>query len=392
MQVSTIKNDSVLAFTRNPIFVRENFQTGQVETGSFSVEMSGAVVYDGRFYPPFAVDLAEIVDAAGGYFREPEDDEDSTLIEIEDSGDFSCREAIIRADYDGMSSEYKFVAIPGGISKQNFRRLVSLGKDIFATRFLNPSGNFFLTTRTAEWRIIVKETELFPLYFLVPTDVNRIDIVEAVTSKTLSYEISDDVPVCALNLDSLRLEFMETHNVIPSVVDVYAGGAYSCRIVIERSDISKERYRLKFRNSLGVFEIIELTGEMSLSPDYDDSDDSTFNRYDSVTHDFYTARERLERKLVVEVATGAKNPDEVRFLMDMLASEEVYLLDVTTTPLKVIPSVDDFSYKMRPSSPEMFTISLEVADSETNIMQDITDGTEGRKPRVFTKVFSKQFN
>ena len=87
-----------------------------------------------------------------------------------------------------------------------------------------------------------------------------------------------------------------------------------------------------------------------------------------------------------------KRPDEVRFLMDMIGSEEVYLLDLTPTPLKVIPSVEEFTYKPRPDTPEKFTLKLEIADSETNIMQEIIDGSEGRKPRVFSKQFSKQFN
>ena len=76
----------------------------------------------------------------------------------------------------------------------------------------------------------------------------------------------------------------------------------------------------------------------------------------------------------------------------MIGSEEVYLLDLTPTPLKVIPSVENFSYRPRPESPEKFSIKLELSDSEINIMQDIIDGSDGMKPRIFSKQFSIQFN
>ncbi len=84
--------------------------------------------------------------------------------------------------------------------------------------------------------------------------------------------------------------------------------------------------------------------------------------------------------------------DTVRFLMDMIGSEEVYLLDLSELPVKVIPSIEELKYKPRPETPQKFTVKLQMAEDETNIMQDIIDGTESRKPRVFSKQFSKQFN
>lgn len=237
----------------------------------------------------------------------------------------------------------------------------------------------------------MKETELYPLYFLIKQHQEQIDVVETVTGKTLTFDRLGP-GVSALDIDALRRRFMAEFRVIPNIFDVYMAGVFSCRIVVERSDISKERYRLKFRNSLGVFEIIELTGELSISPEYEEAEEATFKRLDSVTGDFYTERERVERRQSVIVETGVKRPDEVRFLMDMIASEEVYLLDLTPLPVKVIPSVEEFKYRPRPESPEKFSIKLAFADAETNIMQDIIDGSEGRKPRVFSKQFSKHFN
>ena len=383
---------SGFSFSRNPVIIRENFPGDAFDRrgGRLTVMIAGTDVYEGRFFPPLDIDIAEIIDASIENFPEPHTGNTSPLVAVCDSGELSDYSVCVRAEYGSYASECSFLAIPGGVSKQNFRRFVNLGKDAFDTRYLNPKVNCFLTTRTAGRRIIMKETELYPLYFLINQAPEQISVVETVTGTKLTF--SDlDTGVWTLNVDSLRRHFIETHGIMPSVFQIYRGGTNSCCIVVERAENSKERYRLKFRNSLGVFEIIELTGELSVVPEYDDADDATFNRLDTLTGDFYTERERVERRQSLTVETGVKRPDEVRFLMDMIASEEVYLLDLMPLPVKVIPSVDDFTYRVRPLTPEKFTLKLTVADSEINIMQDIVDGTEGVKPRVFSKQFGKQF-
>ena len=390
----TVKNNtSGFAFSHNPIVLQASFPGSAFDKrgGKLTIMMSGANVYEGRFFPPLNLDISEIIDAYIWNFPEPPEHNSSPIVVIYDDGSLADFAIYALAEYDSYESECEFTAIPGGISKQNFRRFVSLGTDAFDSRFLNPKGNFFLTTRTAGWRVIMKETELYPLYFLIKQQLEQIDVVETVTGKKLTFNRLD-TGVSALDIDALRRRFMDEYRVIPNIFDVYMAGEFSCRIVVERSDISKERYRLKFRNSLGVFEIIELTGELLISSEYDGTEDATFKRLDYVTGDLYTERERIERSQSITVETGVKRPDEVRFLMDMIASDEVYLLDLTALPIKVIPSVEEFKYRPRPESPEKFSIKLTIADAETYIMQDIIDGAEGRKPRVFSKQFSAQFS
>ncbi len=391
MYIKNIKGG--YAFTRNPIILQANFPATVFDKqgGKVTVTMSGTNIFEGRFFPPLNMDISEIVDAHSTYFWEPPKDNNYPVVEIWDYATLCENEIYVCAEYATYEEDCKFMAIPGGISKQNFRRLAELRTDIFLTRFQNPKCNFFLTTRTAGWRVVIKETELYPLYFFIHQQNEQIDVVETILGKILTFD-GLDRGVYALDIDALRRKFMAIHRVIPNIFDVYMAGVFSCRIVVEHSDISKERYRLKFRNSLGVFEIIELTGKLSVSPEYDEADDATFKRYDSLTGDFCIERERVERRQTITVETGIKRPDEVRFLMDMIASDEVYLLDLAELPIKVIPSVEDFSYSPRPDSPEKFSIKLTAVDTETNIMQDIIDGMEGRKPRVFTNQFSKQFN
>lgn len=390
-----------IAFTENPINLCSDVSIAEAEynpvTGiPFTVSAPGMKQrYTGRYNQPFDVNVSEIVNPYAEYIGEPRSGAPTVngVIEIEDLIDLERRRIYVCITDDDID-EWNCLIFPGGISRQNYRILTSLGTDIFENRFLNNAGNFFMTTRTAGWRIVLKETELYPMYFFNMDDSLYMTVVELTTGKTMMQEGQLKKGVFALDIDAVRKCFFEEYGVLSSVFDIYKGNPseYSCRIVIERSEPTRERYRLKFRNSLGVFEIIELNGELTISPDYSAADDAGFNRYDAVTDGFSTYRERIIRPQSLTVDTFVSHTDAVRFFMDMIGSEEVFLLDLTEYPLRVIPSIEDMNYKARPTEPQTFTVTLRIAEDESNIMQDIIDGNEGRKPRVFSKQFSKQFN
>ncbi len=391
MNVQGIK--SGYAFSRNPIILRETFpieEPNGIPNGKCKIIYGGTAVYEGRFSPPLYMNVAGIVDAFVTFFNEPPEGNPFPICQIEDSGEICDRQLDCFFEFGDYISEYSCHVIPGGISRQNYRRFIQLGTDVFQERFFNPKGNFFLTTRTSSWRIVIKESELSPLYFLPRQENDMIRIVECATGSTFENDSLDE-GVAVLDVAALRRYFIEKEDVLASVFDVYYNSNFSCRIVVERCDPSRERYRIKFRNSLGVFEIIELTGELVISPEYPDADDAKFSRYDVGMAEFYTDRERVERKQHITVETGVKSPDEICFLMDMLGSEEVYLLDLSPFPVKVIPSVEELTYRPRPESPQNFTLKLEIASSEESIMQDIFHGSESRKPRIFSKQFSGEF-
>lgn len=360
----------------------------------FRITMDSANIFTGRFNYPHFINIADIVNAYVAKIPQPDEVEPISygpILQIEDEAEVQCREVSVVFDGE-FDEEFAFIAIPGGVSKQNFKRLGGLrNTDIFKERFLAPNTNCFLTTRTAGWRVIMKETELLPLYFINDTEQDEFSFVEKATGKSLTIDRLGK-GIYALDIEALRNHFFASDNILANNFDIYHRGLFACRLVIERADPSRERYRLKFRNSLGVFEIIEITGEMTITPEWADADESIYKRYDRETDDYFSQRDRIERKQKITVQTGVKRPDEVRFLMDMLGSDEVYLLDLAGLPVRVIPSAEEFTYKQRPEAPESFAIILELADTETNILQEIIDGSEARKPRVFSKQFSKQFN
>lgn len=388
--------NSEYVFSRNPIIVEDedwSLDTIDPRGGRFYVILNNKKIYEGCFFPPLSLDLSEIIDANLDFYPEPPENNDNALIEIVESGSLWDRFVYAYFEYDSFEAESEFFVVPGGISNQNFKRLSLAGTDVFTSRFFNKENNFFLTTRTAEWQIVMKETELYPLYFFVMNQYPAITLMEVKISTGSVIEF-DYIPsgVYALDIDAIRRQFVEEYDELSSVFDVYMDGLPACRIVIERSKPEKERYRLKFRNSLGVFEIMELSGELTVTPDYSASEEAVFKRYDAVTGSLYSERERVERNQSVKVKTGIKRPDEIRFMMDMIGSEEVYLLDCGPLPIKVIPSVEEMTYKHRQDSPESFTLNLEICDSEINILQEIVDGKEGYKPKIFSDRFDNIFN
>lgn len=387
-----------IAFSKNPILLRSNLTVDDYNpiTGiPFTVYAEGMDQrYAGRYNQPFSVNISEIVDAYAYTIGEPiMSNHINGVREVEDQGTMHERTVYVDITEDNQD-EWQCLIIAGGVSRQNYRRYARMKTDAFEARFLNNANNFFMTTRTAGWRIVMKETELYPLYFISLETILYMTVVERTTGKTLIQEGNLDSGIFALDIDALRKQFFDEYGVLSNSFDIYKGdpSQYSCSIVIERSDPARERYRLKFRNSLGVFEIIELAGELTITPDYDAADEARFSRYDAETDDFTADRERITRPQSLTIETGVMRADTVRFLMDMIGSEEVYLLDLSELPVKVIPSIEELKYKPRPETPQKFTVKLQMAEDETNIMQDIIDGTEGRKPRVFSKQFSKQFN
>lgn len=380
-------------FSHNPVILTESApkEVFDASGGTLAIEMGGKSIFDGRFFPPLRMNIAEIIDANSKCFAEIPEDNQAPLRQIEDDYEFSNRRTVnVHAEYCSRDFETQFIAIPGGVSRQNYRMLQSSDNDIFSARFLNPYGNFFFTTRTPSWKIIMKESELVPLYFIVcQKGLTSLSIWSEGYKETFG---DIETGVYVLDVKALRRYFVEKYDFIPATFDIYRDTVFASRIVIARSELSRERYRIKFRNSLGVFEIIELCGRLSISPEFADQEDATFQKYDSLTGDFTSNRDRVACRQSVTLDTGVMSPDDVLFMLDMIGSEEVYLLDMTDSSIRVIPSIDTVTYFIPTDKPQKFNIKLTMVENEQHIMPDIFDANAARKPRVFSSQFSESFN
>lgn len=368
------------AFTRNPIFL----SVLSYSMATYSIRMNNEEVFKGNGIGEFRVNIAEIVETGiTGTQILPEGTNHIFAV----SG--LSAEVTIRVVNEGEEEcNLSFTAWKGGISKKEFKRLRNLGTDIFNLKFLNESCNFFFTTRSNDWRIIMRETELYPLCFIYPE--HELKITELLTGRSI-FLPGTAGNLHALNLEAVRLEFFTSYGVLANLFDVYSGDMFACRIGIEQSPTVRERYQLRFLNSYGVYEVFSLEGDASVTPGMDKDDNAVFRRYDEITDDYYSDRIRTDIQTVVTIKTGFKRPQEIRFLLDLLSSDDVYLAGYGREEIKVIPSAEEFSYRVHPETPQNVTLKLTFADKESNWTGEIAESGY-RKPRVHSKEFSKQFN
>ena len=368
------------AFTRNPIFL----SVSSSSMATYSIRMNNEEVFKGNGIGEFRVNIAEIVETGITDARILSDNTEHLLAVSGLSAEVTIHVVNEGEEEDNLS----FTAWKGGISKKEFRRLRNMGTDIFSLKFLNESCNFFFTTRSNDWRITMRETELYPLCFIYPG--HELKITELLTGQSLAVPGTTG-SLYALNLEAVRLKFFTDYGVLANLFDVYSGETFALRIGIEQSPTVRERYRLRFLNSYGVYEVFSLEGEASVTPGMDEDEDAVFRRYDEITDDYYSDRIRTEIQEAVTIKTGFKRPQEIRFLLDLLSSDDVYLTGYGREEIKVIPSAEEFSYRVRPDAPQNVTLKLTFAEKESNWTGEITKSGY-RKPRVHSKEFSKQFN
>lgn len=381
------------AFTGNPIFLVDHDEVlGQNQSGRFIVKIGGTQVYEGKCTAPVRINIADIVDSYTERIHDIPANQTGPVYYMISFTDRNLVEGCVINSQDDISQDVKCHVIPGGISKQNFRRLHALGTDIFESRLLNRSCDFFLTTRTPGFCLYLKETELYPLYYIMEDDSLVLEVRDMMTGKIIDCS-ANQKGILALDLEWIRQKLFFESGVLSSAFEILDGtGKVSCKIFIERCDPAKERYRLKFRNSLGVFEILDLPGELIESRNFEDATESEYESFDPITDEsiFLRDRQRVNRSFNIDIPV--KRPTDVDFIFDMLASDEVYLLDLSPLPVRVIPSCEEIGLKHRLDAPESVTLLLTTSDKESLIMADITDGKEWTRRPIFTSHFDNKFN
>ena len=283
--------------------------------------------------------------------------------------------------------------LPGGTSMHNYRLLRHQGSDFVAQRVRNYAGNFFLTTRSDKWVIPVPETEVMPLVFVHPGAA--IVFTEPITGKQYTHTpaTSQEGKYALLDIDRMRRWFYETYHVIPSVLDVSVPSVAvsqqpSCRIVITRAALARQRQVIIFLNSYGAWETISLPGTATITPVSPEEQQS--KRWDPLTADFYAHRERLPLNFTAAVQTGYADADRMRLLLDMMTSQHVYML-IAGAWQKVIPVIEENAIPIRPIEPQGITLQFTLSRSECHIT-DIVDIGTSQPPRIHTPQFNPPFN
>lgn len=376
------------AFTRNPVYL--SVETTSMVTYNimhclnFEYRRS---LFTGNGNGSFKVNIAEVLETVFEDIPVLSGSSD-ILINLSSGWYNKATIMIIMQNEEAETETLVLAAWRGGIGKRAFKKLHEEGNNIFSLKFLNESCNFFFTTRSNDWRITMRETELYPLCFIYPG--HELKITELLTGQSLAVPGTTG-SLYALNLEAVRLKFFTDYGVLANLFDVYSGDTFALRIGIEQSPTVREHYRLRFLNSYGTYEVFSLEGEASVTPGMDEDEDAVFRRYDEITDDYYSDRIRTEIQEAVTIKTGFKRPQEIRFLLDLLSSDNVYLSGYGQEEIKVIPSAEEFSYRVRPDAPQNVTLKLTFAEKESNWTGEITESGY-RKPGVHSKEFSKQFN
>ena len=384
------------AFTRNPVWVCDVRGDGFLdpgERGRFVITRMGARIFESVVTSPVRINVSDMLEA----YSEPVGDgnpDGSGLRLLEDGHTLADRrfEFWIEDQEGDRSDPVGCVAIPGGLSTRNFRKLASLGTDIFLSRFFREKGNFFLTTRTTSWLLPVRESELAPLGFIQHA-AGDITIKECHQGSEIHFpDVAEGI--WGLDIEELRLRFALEHNILPSVLDVWRDGVFSCRIVVVTSESVKDHCRVRFRNSFGMLEVVDLAGavEVSLSVADDDDGETTSRRHDPLTDRFEKFRVRRASGRAYEIPDSVVSPRVLDSIADMLGSEEVWLLDVAPDPVKVIPCCESFRHETRPDTPLSMTFRFEECDESESFMADMAGVDDSVKPRLFSSQFVKQFN
>lgn len=388
MEVEVYPNYRGKMFTRNPLFLRVKDCTSPV---SYTIyDHNSESVFSGVITEDAVINIADIIETMVPLVGDA--DETKIFTQFYSLANTITLSLNYVTESEPITEFKSFLAYRGGVSKQNYSLLLSKGTDIFAERFAanNCACNFFMTTRTKSWQIAMKETELYPLFFLSPVWF----IVRDVLSQKEVSVLGALAPISALSIEAVRTYMFTEYGVISNSFDVILrDGTPACRIVIVKSDSEKERYRLKFRNSYGVYEIIEIAGELSVTPSIDSDEEQQFCTYDNINDDFQLVRDRAECENVITVVSGFKRHDEILFFLDMLASDEVYLLDFAEYPVRVIASAEDLTYKPNGTEPQTFTLKLTLSENDRNLTQYILgDGSDFVKPDIFSDEFDEHFN
>ncbi len=380
------------AFTRNPLWLSMPGAGQRV----FSIYGQGYTsehpAYTGEVTAPAVINLAEFLEAIIPAIGDP--GEQGAIIS------YGLQDGTVTIAVDDGSQEpttMQIIAHQGGVSKQNYRKLIQANTDIFAARFLNPACNFFLTTRTHDWRLNIKETELYPLVFFYP-ERGALAVRDIVSGYTVNVPaVNNNVDyhgkLCSLDLKAARNYFLGQCGVIASAFDVLFDEEPAARIAIQEARPQRERYRLKFRNSFGAFECVELTGNAQVEPVFNgDQEEQKYRRYMADIDDFATERQREEVTTVINVSTGYKTNEELRFILDAIASDEIYLLDVASDPIKVIVTAEELTYDHRPNGPQAFNLKITPVDGDTCITQELVGGAVTSRGGVFSEEFSEEFD
>lgn len=347
----------------------------------YSVYVDDDLIYTGSSIGTFYVYIQDLIEdrlSAPKVYN----NETSALISVSSC---YCNCTVTVTNEDGDSRSTTFIAHLGGISRAVIR---SLGTgNIFASRFLAASGNIFFTLRGGSDYITIRETEITPLVFIYPQTGQL-----SVEAGGYSYALQGTAgAMYALNLEYLRQRFFADHDIIPSLFCIKKSGSVVTYIGITPASVTRDRYYLRFLNSLGCYEIVEMTGLARRSTSEDTQEQPSYDVFDELVGGYRQQRGRSAVRPMLSVSTGDISENQLLFYQDMLSSDDVTLLGYRGQEFRVIPSSPELTFAHNLKDVQSFTVDLLFSDLDDRHSSDDIDSHLG-DGRIHTSEFTDQFN
>jgi hypothetical protein len=268
-----------------------------------------------------------------------------------------CQTRVFNGEYNGnpiIIYQFTGTAFSGGISNHAFRVLEENGFDIFTYRLASYFENFLFTTRTNGKEIKLKETELFPFMFIHP---GYAIVFKSESGNQITTEAKPAGTICALDVKEIL-------NQLPAGtkrIAVCPDGEYAFHFIILPGKLSEERYLLRFRNSLGAFEMLEVTGRAMHAPKFSEE-----SLYETLTeYDFYEERRsRIKTQGIIEVETGYKERREFPFILDMIKSDEIYFIYPDGSSFRCHVTADSAQYRHFMTEPTSINLKIRAVSEE----------------------------
>ena len=119
---------------------------------------------------------------------------------------------------------------------------------------------------------------------------------------------------------------------------------------------------IKFGNSYGLPERMEITGKCTYEPE---GDDESYDVYDLPVDDYVERNERQKRREIIKAQAGYKTRDELALMRDLPHSERTFPIDPDGSRGEVRVTADNFSHDLRPVLPESVEPNIRRLDSDT---------------------------
>lgn len=329
------------AFTKNPYIVSAAGRSPYEVANS-----RGKQLYSGMFSGRGDYDISEVLDALAADIP----NNHSALVAKVLGADKAL--GVLSATYDES-----VIPIRGGVDLATLR---SSPGDVFE-RFMPRAGNFVLTTRTASNVITMKRGDAFSLFFCVGTS-------GAVKLEMLTDATSGVVTLCR-SLEPWGVYALTVLQGLPAEVQSVsfrANGVHAFSIQFEEREAAEAHHLVRYRNALGVFEQLELSGRGSVDFEAPSKEADYSLRVDH-NHE-QKHRKRIKPGFAYTLPSGFVSPERVPAFMDMLHSEEVYLVCRDGHEVPVIPTTKAWALGADFNRPLNFDITFVPALSDNMVV------------------------